>query len=288
MAVVDNNPQPKYSPAANAPARFPARLLCPDLASSLQIAVFEEEHGHSYLLRQTGNDKNRTIKTDLPHPAGYWEIEVREVVGECLYFGMFAVPVGTRPTLDVWQRACSSWIADDTVMPPSHIIHGKLVPSKFGNRTSGACTNPVDPKELFMVYQRYPTPCPDANEYRRPLIPDGINISPMKVGNTVGFHWIPEEGLIWLYVNGIRLGLFMSGLRGYEVYPAVSFQLVDSAVCITFNKPLPQIEGGFANFNVEEKEEKEEQEEQEEQKEQKENEEKNQYAEVSVQPQEDH
>ena len=127
MAVAANNaPAPALIPPAAFPSYLRNKILRPDLASSLQICVFEEVPGQIYLLRQTGLDKNRTIKSDLPHPSGYWEIELVSIVGDCLYFGTFAVPTGTRPTLDVWQRACSSWIADDTTVPPANVIHGRL------------------------------------------------------------------------------------------------------------------------------------------------------------------
>ena len=67
----------------------------------------------------------------------------------------------------------------------------------------------------------------------------GTPIKPLKSGDKVGFHWSREDGIIWLYINGIKAGLFMSGLRGYEVYPAISFQLVNTAVRISFNLPVP-------------------------------------------------
>lgn len=103
----------------------------------------------------------------------------------------------------------------------------------------GACVNPIDEHELFLVYQRYPNPCDDASEFRRPVLPASTPIKPLKSGDKVGFHWSREDGIIWLYINGIKAGLFMSGLRGYEVYPAISFQLVNTAVRISFNLPVP-------------------------------------------------
>lgn len=104
------------------------RFLFPDLASSLQIAVTEEVHGQRYVIRKTGTNKIRSIKTDIPHPAGYWEFELLNVDAECLYFGVFAVPLGTKPSLDVWQRACSDWIAADEAIPPSNVMHGFFKP----------------------------------------------------------------------------------------------------------------------------------------------------------------
>lgn len=98
----------------------------------------------------------------------------------------------------------------------------------------------MDPQEFLLVYERYPDPCDDARAFRRPILPPDSDIVPQVVGGRIGFHWIPEDGVIWLYINGRRAGLFLSGIQGYEVYPAATLETVPNAARVSFNLPVPQ------------------------------------------------
>lgn len=154
--------------------------------------------------------------TDVPHPPGYWEAENLNCEKSNWHVGGFFQKAGSDAPLPVKFKLCSTWLGDSASVADRSTI------------TSASC-DPVCADPYYLWH----------NGMSRKIAPIAVPVIPAPSGTKLGFLWDSTIGVIYLYINGRRLGVFMSGLRGWDVYPAASFYYSPNSVRFSFNLPLP-------------------------------------------------
>ena len=188
------------------------------LTSGGMISVTEEEAGRRYIVTKGGSNTWKTIKTDTPHPGGGWEVEVLDCTSSTLHVGAIFQKTGTDVLPPAMFKLCSTWMGDAAGVADRSSL-------------SSACFDPCC-KDPYVVWHI---------GIDRKIAPIGVPVVPAPSGTKLGFLWDPASGVIYLSINGVRLGIFMSGLRGWDVYPAASFHYAPNSVRFTFNVPSPAL-----------------------------------------------
>lgn len=198
--------------------QIPVYIGLDTLSSGGTISVTEEVAGQRYIVTRGGPDSAswKTITTDVPHPAGYWEAVILNCEKSNLHIGGFFQKTGSAASLPVKFKLCSSWLGDASgIADRSTITSASFDP---------VCADP------YLLWH---------NGMSRKIAPIAVPVVPAPSGTRLGFMWDPTVGVIYLFINGRRLGIFMSGLRGWDVYPAASFQYSSNSVQFSFNLALP-------------------------------------------------
>ena len=188
------------------------------LTSGGMISVTEEVAGSRYIVAKGGTNSWKTIKTDVPHRAGNWWVELLDGSSSNIHVGAVFQKRGADAPLPVLFKLSSTWLGDSAgISDRSCLSSASFDP---------LCASP------YLVWHA---------GVERKIAPIGVAVVPAPSGTKLGFTWDPAIGVIYLSVNGKRLGIFMSGLRGWDVYPAVSFHYAPNSVRFSFNTPLLEV-----------------------------------------------
>lgn len=204
--------------------------ITPDLLSTSQMTLTEEIPGKTYVVHKTETDDWRTIKTDIPHPAGCWTVEILDFRKDNMYVGaIFVHKNASQPTLSLLRNLTTTWLGNKSVLPND------------ANDISCAGFDPCNSKWCYRVLQNA-----KARTDVTSCFAVGTHLPESCVaGDKLLFEWNPDIGVITLTLlshdtNNVqsgktKLGIFMSGLRDWNVYPAISMSFKNNATRWTFN-----------------------------------------------------